>query len=86
MRVAGHLAIAVATLALAGCGTRSAYVSIDGSSTVFPLSAIAAEDFQVQTPGTQVKVGASGTGGGFEKFSRTRRPKPALTPASNSLP
>lgn len=70
MRVAGHLAIAVATLALAGCGTRSAYVSIDGSSTVFPLSAIAAEDFQVQTPGIQVKVGASGTGGGFEKFCR----------------
>lgn len=70
MRVAGQLAITVAALALAGCGTRSAYVSIDGSSTVFPLSAIAAEDFQVQTPGIQVKVGATGTGGGFEKFCR----------------
>jgi phosphate transport system substrate-binding protein len=70
MRVAGHLAIAVTALALAGCGTRSSIVSVDGSSTVFPLTAIAAEDFQVQTPGIQVKVGASGTGGGFEKFCR----------------
>lgn len=64
--VAGLLAIGL----VSGCGTRSAYISIDGSSTVFPLTAIAAEDFQVATPGVQVRVGATGTGGGFEKFCR----------------
>ncbi len=63
------VALACATLATA-CGTRSSYVSIDGSSTVFPLTAIAAEDYQVATPGVQVRVGATGTGGGFEKFCR----------------
>ena len=63
--------LAVACIGLVGaCGTRSAYISIDGSSTVFPLTAIAAEDFQVATPAVQVRVGASGTGGGFEKFCR----------------
>ena len=58
------------TALVTACGTRSAYIAIDGSSTVFPLSAIAAEDFQVATPAVQVRVGASGTGGGFEKFCR----------------
>jgi len=55
---------------LAGCGTRTQVIAIDGSSTVFPLTAIAAEDFQLATPAVQVKVGASGTGGGFAKFCR----------------
>ena len=45
-------------------------MAIDGSSTVFPLTALAAEDFQVVNSGVQVKVGSSGTGGGFEKFCR----------------
>jgi phosphate transport system substrate-binding protein len=45
-------------------------VSIDGSSTVYPLSGIAAEDFHASNADIQVKVGSSGTGGGFEKFCR----------------
>jgi phosphate transport system substrate-binding protein len=45
-------------------------VRVDGSSTVYPLSAIAAEDFQIASPGVRVTVGNSGTGGGFEKFCR----------------
>jgi phosphate transport system substrate-binding protein len=45
-------------------------VVIDGSSTVEPLSAAAAELFQQENPGVQVTVGTSGTGGGFEKFCR----------------
>lgn len=45
-------------------------VSLDGSSTVYPLSAIAAEDFHATNDDIQVKVGSSGTGGGFEKFCR----------------
>lgn len=43
-------------------------VKIDGSSTVFPITEAVAEDFQAQNRGTQVTVGISGTGGGFEKF------------------
>ena len=45
-------------------------VSIDGSSTVFPISEAIAEEFQKGEPGTKVTVGISGTGGGFQKFCR----------------
>jgi phosphate transport system substrate-binding protein len=48
----------------------SGAVRIDGSSTVYPLSALAAEDFMAANPGVQVTVASSGTGGGFEKFCR----------------
>ncbi|MDP1878156.1 MAG: PstS family phosphate ABC transporter substrate-binding protein [Actinomycetota bacterium] len=51
-------------------GDVTGQVRIDGSSTVFPLTALAAEDFQLENPGVQVTVGSSGTGGGFEKFCR----------------
>ncbi|MBU6244254.1 MAG: PstS family phosphate ABC transporter substrate-binding protein [Actinomycetales bacterium] len=63
-------ALLLAAVVAGGCGTRSSYVTIDGSSTVFPLTAIAAEDFQLATPGVQVRVGTSGTGGGFGRFCR----------------
>lgn len=64
------VAIAGAVL-LAGCGGGlDGKVSIDGSSTVYPLTAIAAEDFHAVNDDIQVKVGSSGTGGGFEKFCR----------------
>lgn len=44
-------------------------VRIDGSSTVFPLTqAIVKEYNQENNKGIQVKVGVSGTGGGFRKF------------------
>ena len=46
----------------------SGNISIDGSSTVAPLSEAAAELFQQENPDVQVSVGTSGTGGGFEKF------------------
>ena len=45
-------------------------VTLDGSSTVFPISEAVAEEFQRATPGTRVTVGISGTGGGFQKFCR----------------
>ncbi len=44
-------------------------VSVDGSSTVFPISEAYAEEFQKKTK-TRVVVGLSGTGGGFKKFCR----------------
>jgi phosphate transport system substrate-binding protein len=44
-------------------------VTIDGSSTVFPVSEAMAEEFQKLTGGNvRVTVGISGTGGGFKKF------------------
>lgn len=46
----------------------SGSIAIDGSSTVFPISEAMAEEFQKANPGVQITVGASGTGGGFEKF------------------
>ena len=49
-------------------GKLSGTVSIDGSSTVFPISQAVAEEFQKQHSGVKVVVGTSGTGGGFKKF------------------
>src|SRR5688500_16786480 len=43
-------------------------ISIDGSSTVFPVVQAAAELFNEENPDVRITVGQSGTGGGFEKF------------------
>jgi phosphate transport system substrate-binding protein len=43
-------------------------IQIDGSSTVGPYATAAAERFRTASPGVQVTVGVSGTGGGFERF------------------
>jgi len=51
-----------------GGGDVSGTIAIDGSSTVAPLSELAAELFQEENPDVRVTVGTSGTGGGFEKF------------------
>lgn len=45
-------------------------ISIDGSSTVFPVTEAVAEEFRAVQPDVQVTIGVSGTGGGFQKFSR----------------
>lgn len=49
-------------------GGLSGDITIDGSSTVAPLSEPAAEAFMEENPDVRVSVGTSGTGGGFEKF------------------
>src|SRR5687767_6142601 len=54
----------------AGASTGPSLVSLDGSSTVFPISEAVAEEFQKANKGTRVTVGISGTGGGFQKFCR----------------
>ena len=46
----------------------SGKVSIDGSSTVYPITAGIAEYFADEAEGVDVLVGVSGTGGGFKKF------------------
>lgn len=43
-------------------------ISIDGSSTVFPITQAMAEDFQDDNEGVKIAIGVSGTGGGFKKF------------------
>lgn len=46
-------------------------VTIDGSSTVYPISEAVAEEFAIQVSDkVKVKVSESGTGGGFKKFAR----------------
>jgi phosphate transport system substrate-binding protein len=76
-------AYSVLTLGLCGCGgapqptpesggaDSAALITVDGSSTVFPISEAVAEEFgkanrNLRTP----TVGISGTGGGFQKFCR----------------
>ncbi len=46
----------------------SGTITIDGSSTVYPITEVVAEEFQLANPGVQVPVAFSGTGGGFKKF------------------
>jgi phosphate transport system substrate-binding protein len=71
--------ICIQVLLFAGCsengemqplqgGALSGVVRLDGSSTVFPISEAAAEEFRMIAPDVRVTVGVSGTGGGFEKF------------------
>lgn len=43
-------------------------VTVDGSSTVYPITEAVAEDFQKSDQQVKVTVGISGTGGGFKKF------------------
>ncbi|MGD9904957.1 MAG: PstS family phosphate ABC transporter substrate-binding protein [Vicinamibacterales bacterium] len=80
MRVVMSFAVPALALALAGCGGgqtsapgaggAGGLVTLDGSSTVFPISEAVAEEFQRAHAGVRVTVGISGTGGGFQKFCR----------------
>lgn len=45
-------------------------ISIDGSSTVYPITEAVAEEFRNEARDVKVTVGLSGTGGGFKKFVR----------------
>lgn len=48
----------------------SGTITIDGSSTVYPITEAVAEEFRKIQPDIKVTVGLSGTGGGFKKFGR----------------
>jgi len=50
--------------------TLSGTIKVDGSSTVYPITEAAAEEFRAIEPKVKVTIGVSGTGGGFKKFSR----------------
>jgi len=79
MRVERSFVAVIAVMLASACGGGSSsssasasggLVTLDGSSTVFPISEAVAEEFQRTNPGTRVTVGISGTGGGFQKFCR----------------
>jgi len=75
-QVSGLFVAVLLAVAIGACGGGessgaaglSGFVRIDGSSTVFPITEAAAEEFQIAHPNTRVTVGISGTGGGFKKF------------------
>jgi len=74
---ASCLACGLFLLPAIGCneqqtGKEPTTVRVDGSSTVAPISMIAAELFQGNRPDVRVSVGISGTGGGFKKFLDTK--------------
>ena len=72
-RLAALLALAATGIIAAGCGGggggSSGAISADGSSTVGPFVTAAAERYRDEHD-TDVTVGISGTGGGFERFCR----------------
>src|SRR5687767_1338825 len=82
LKLAGVTALAAASLMVSGCGGQnnagnadgasgggvSGTVTVDGSSTVAPLSEAAADLFRAVEPGVNVTVATAGTGGGFQKF------------------
>lgn len=49
-------------------GQRKA-ITVDGSSTVYPISQAVAEAYKATNPGIEISVGLAGTGGGFKKFA-----------------
>lgn len=70
-RACPRLVLVAGILAAAACGGsgRGELILIDGSSTVFPVTAAVAEEFMRTTAGVvNVAVGISGTGFGFELF------------------
>lgn len=78
MKQVGIVPLSIAAaglLAIAGCGGdlqsgggAGGSITIDGSSTVYPITEAVAEEYRKVSPDTRVVVGVSGTGGGFKKF------------------
>jgi phosphate transport system substrate-binding protein len=78
-----RLAVVVSVTLAAACGGGNqsqqegaesgggALITVDGSSTVFPIAEAVAEEFGKANPDIRTPtVGISGTGGGFQKFCR----------------
>ncbi|HUG90394.1 MAG TPA: PstS family phosphate ABC transporter substrate-binding protein [Planctomycetaceae bacterium] len=52
-----------------GASALSGEIVIDGSSTVYPMTEGVANSFEQRYPNVKVRVGKSGTGGGFKTFT-----------------
>lgn len=64
----GLIASAVLFALTISCGGEKKLITVDGSSTVYPITQAVAEEFQKANKNINVTVGISGTGGGFKKF------------------
>jgi len=73
--------IAALSLVIVGCGGASGQqngggepvsgeISIEGSSTVYPITQAAAELFREENPDARIEVGGAGTSDGFEAFCK----------------
>jgi phosphate transport system substrate-binding protein len=51
-------------------GNLAGEIRIDGSSTVYPITEAIAEEYRIEQPDVRITIGISGTGGGFQKFTR----------------
>ncbi|MCA9039440.1 MAG: PstS family phosphate ABC transporter substrate-binding protein [Planctomycetaceae bacterium] len=67
----------VVCLSLTGCEVKEAdttsdnkEISIDGSSTVYPITQAVSEEFMKANPDVKIDVSYKGTGGGFKRFIR----------------
>lgn len=73
-KAAAAVAVPVLAFTAAACGEAggggglTGSISVDGSSTLGPLTSAAGELFKEENSQVDVAVGTSGTGGGFEKF------------------
>jgi phosphate transport system substrate-binding protein len=68
LALAGAAICGAGLLLAGGCG-HTDVISVDGSSTVYLISAAMAEKLNEVDPSINVVVGQSGTGGGMKKFS-----------------
>lgn len=72
------LTVSVLSVLLVSCGSGGnknagslkGEIKIDGSSTVYPITEAIAEEYRLEQPDVRITIGISGTGGGFQKFSR----------------
>lgn len=67
--------IAAVSFSILSCGNNkkdrsNSSITIDGSSTVYPITEAIAEEFRAEDKDVNVTIGVSGTGGGFQKFGR----------------
>lgn len=72
-RLLATVGVLVAALAMSACGSAGGEntggtISIEGSSTVLPITQAAAELYRQENPDARIKVGGAGTSDGFEAF------------------
>ncbi len=73
MNIMKKLILFSLALAFISCGNNQkdrGTITVDGSSTVYPVTEALAEEYRSVAPRTNVTIGISGTGGGFQKFGR----------------
>lgn len=67
-RVWSAMAVAIVVSGGIARAATEGSLTVDGSSTVYPITEAVAEEFLKANPKARVTVGISGTGGGFKKF------------------